>query len=189
MILLFNLTGTIRDFSLDYSTGKPKITLELNEKADGINMYESLKEQKNLSVSIDKKIKYRRSNNANAYFWVLCGKLAAKTKQDKIAIYKEFIRNIGDNFEVFAIENEKLNEFIHSWGGGHLGWTYDILGESDIPNHTDVVAYYGSSTYNSSQMAALIDAAIFECEEQGIEVLSPEKISKLKNKWKNSESN
>ena len=185
---MFELSGMIKDFSLDYSSGKPKITLELNEKAESINMYESMKSHKNLSIKFDKKINYRRSKSANAYFWVLCGKLAAKTKQDKIAIYKEFVRNIGNNFDIYAIENEKVNEFIHLWGGGHLGWTCDILGESDEPGRTDIVAYYGSSTYNSAQMAALIDAAIFECQEQEIETLPPEKIEQLKKSWKNTET-
>ena len=180
---MFALTSTIKDFSLDYSTGKPKVTLELNENAEGINMYESLKSNKKISVKLDKATEHKRSKNANAYFWVLCGKLAAKTKQSKIDIYKEFIRNIGDNFDVFAIKNEMLEDFGKTWGGGHLGWTYDILGDSDEEGHTDVVAYYGSSTYNSVQMNALIDAAVFECKEQDIEVLPPDKINKLKDNW------
>lgn len=183
---MFDLTGTIKDFSLDYSTGKPKVTVELNEKTEGINMYEGLKSAKKLSVKFDKQIDYKRSKNANAYFWVLCGKLAAKTKQNKIDIYKEFIRNIGDNFDVFSVKNEMLEEFTRTWGGGHLGWTYDIIGDSDEEGHTDVVAYYGSSTYNSSQMNALIDAAVYECKEQEIEVLPPDKIEKLKNSWKSN---
>lgn len=184
---MFDLTGTIKDFSLDYSTGKPKVTVELNEKSEGIKMYEELKGHKNLSVKLDKHIKLKRSNNANAYFWVLCGKLAAKTRQNKIDIYKEFIRNIGDNFDVFAVQNDMVDEVVNNWGNSHLGWTCDIIGDSDIEGHTDIIAYYGSSTYNSSQMNALIDAAVYECKEQGIEVLSPDKIEELKNNWKSNE--
>lgn len=179
---MFELTGTLKDLSIDYETGNPKVTIEVPDKSTAITMYEELKELKNLSFSVNKQPP-PRSNSANAYFWVLCGKLAAKTRQRKIDIYKEFIRNIGDNFDIFAIKNEAVEDFIASWGNGHLGWCCDILGKSDIPNHTDIAAYYGSSTYNGSQMSALIDAAVFECQEQGIETLATEKINKLKSKW------
>jgi hypothetical protein len=146
-----------------------------------------IKNSKKISVKFDKHNELKRSKSANAYFWVLCGKLAAKTKQNKIDIYKEFIRNIGDNFDVYAVRNDMVDDFIKNWGSGHLGWTCDTLGESDVEGHTDIVAYYGSSTYNSSQMNALIDAAVCECKDQEIDVLPPNKIEILKNNWKPTE--
>jgi len=165
---MHELTGKIKDFSLDYQSGKPKMTIEFEEKEPSVKMYENFKNTNIISFSInDKK---PRSTSANAFFWTLCGKIAFKTRQSKLDIYKEFIRNIGDNFEVYAIKDEAVDDFIKDWGQGHLGWVCDILGKSDKEGYTDIVAYYGSSTYSSSQMNALIYEALRECEEQEIEI-------------------
>ena len=44
-------------------------------------------------------------------------------------------------------------------------------------------AYYGSSTYNSKQMSRLIDMAVQDCREQGIEVLPPERLAGMMEEW------
>ena len=142
-----------------------------------------MKNSKRVSIKTEASDEVRRSENANAYFWVLCGKLAVKTQQRKIDIYKEFIRNLGDNFEIYSVKNEFVNDFVRDWGDGHLGWVCDVIGEGETEGYSDVVAYRGSSTYSKEQMSALIDAAIIECQEQGIKVLSPSKIKKLKELW------
>lgn len=172
---MYDLTGTIKDFSIDYQTGNPKVIIELNEKPDAIAMYEEFKGTETMSINFDKR-KWMRSSSSNAYFWVLCGKLAAKTKQRKIDIYKEFIRNIGNNFDVYSIRDDAVDEFVNKWGGGHLGWVCDILGKSDKEGYTDVVAYYGSSVYDASQMNTLIENAIAECIEQDIPIDYPGKV-------------
>lgn len=176
------LTGKMNSLNLDFLTGKTILTLEINEKETVKQGYDELQNAEKLSITIAKYRK-KRSNDANSYFWVLCGKLAAKTKQDKISIYRELIRNIGDNFEILPIKNEAVDTFIKNWGVGKLGWICDILGDSKLKGYTNVCAYYGSSTYNSKQMSDLIDGIIFECKEQGIETLPPYEIEKLKRMW------
>ena len=181
------LTGKIVDMNLDFLTGKPKLTFEINEMQEAKVCYDELNNTEKLSIKISKYRK-KRSNDANAYFWVLCGKLAAKTKQKKIDIYRELIRDIGDNFEVLPIRNEAVDKFVSNWGRDNdgkkrLGWICDILGDSKIEGYTNVCAYYGSSTYNSKQMSDLIDGIIFECKEQGIQTMTPNEIAKLKSLW------
>lgn len=183
---MYELSGSIKDFTIDFKTGKPKLTLELNEKQDAMDCYDDLHEAEKLSIKISKYRK-KRSNEANAYFWVLCGKLAVKTKQRKVDIYRELIRDIGDNFEIFPLRNEAVETFVKNWGAGKLGWICDILGDSKIEGYTNVCAYYGSSTYNSKQMSDLIDLIVFECKEQGIQTETPEEIERMKSLWKAGE--
>ena len=130
----------------------------------------------------------KRSNEANAYFWVLCGKLAAKTRQKKEDIYRELIRDIGDNYEILPIRNDAVEKFVSCWGRDadgrkKLGWVCDILGESKHEGYTKVCAYYGSSTYTTEQMSVLIDRVVFACEEQGIPTATPEQIANMKSLW------
>lgn len=184
---MHELTGKIFDMSLDFRSGKPRLTIELNEKQDAMDMYDELHKVEKLSLNISR-YKEKRSNDANAYFWTLCGKLASKTKQPKVDIYRELIRDIGDNYEILPIRNEAVDKFIENWGKDangrkKLGWICDILGDSKHEGYTNVIAYYGSSTYDSRQMSALIDGIIFECKEQGIQTMTPDQIAKLKSLW------
>ena len=184
---MFELSGTIKDLSPDIKSGKMILTLIVNEKEDAMTLYDELHEVEKLSVKIDK-YREKRSNDANAYFWVLCGKLAAKTKQNKIDIYRELIRDIGDNYEVFPIRNDAVEKFVRYWGQEgngkkKLGWICEILGASKFKGYTNVCAYYGSSTYDSKQMSDLIDRIIFECKEQGIQTMTPDEIANLKSLW------
>ena len=184
---MWQLTGKIADMSLDFRSGKAKLLLELNEKQDAMDMFDELNLFEKLSISIGR-FRKKRSNDANAYFWVLCGKLAAKTKQNKVDIYRELIRDIGDNYEIVPIRNIAVDKFITNWakdsnGRPRLGWICDILGDSKFEGYTNVCAYYGSSTYDSKQMSDLIDLIIAECKEQGIQTMTPDQIAELKSRW------
>lgn len=44
--------------------------------------------------------------------------------------------------------------------------------------------YYGSSCYNSKQMARLIDAVLQDCEAGGIETMPRKEIDSLVNSWR-----
>lgn len=179
---MFELVGTIKDLSLDFTTGNAILALSISEKQDAVNCYDELHNAEKLSIKISKR-KEKRSLNANAYFWVLCGKLASKLQQDKTDIYRQLIQNIGDNFDVLPIRNEAVETFIKNWQSRGLGWICDNLGDSKIDGYTNVCAYYGSSVYNTKQMSDLIDSVVFECKEQGIQVETPEQIAKIKSLW------
>ncbi len=181
-LTMIELTGTIKDLSLDFVTDRMVLTLAINEKQDAVNCYDELHNAEKLAIKISKH-KEKRSLNANAYFWVLCGKLASKLRQDKIDIYRHLIQNTGDNFEVLPIRNEAVETFIRNWQSRGLGWVCDNLGDSKIDGYTNVCAYYGSSVYNKKQMSDLIDSIVFECKEQGIQVETPEQIAKMKSLW------
>ena len=184
---MFELTGQIQNLAMDFKTGKANLTLSINEKQDAMTMFDELHEAEKLSIKIDK-YREKRSLDANSYFWVLCGKLAAKLRQDKIELYRELIRGIGNNFEIIPLRNDAVDKFITYWGRDsngrkRLGWVCDILGDSKFEGYTNVCAYYGSSTYDSKQMSDLIDLIIAECKEQGIQTETPEQIAKMISLW------
>lgn len=124
-----------------------------------------------------------RSLDANAYFWVLCDKLSEKTRISKDLIYRNLIKEIGGNSETVCVQNKAVDKLRQGWEEHGIGWLTDTV-ESKIDGCTNVILYYGSSSYDSAQMARLIDLIVQECEQQDIETVSPEQISLLKENWK-----
>lgn len=170
--------GTIEDISIDYKTQKPKILLVLNER-ECISSLEELKEDK-LSVEI-KKYRNKRSLDANAYMWVLISKLEEKVNIPKDIIYKDAIRNIGV-YEVIPVKSEAVDRFIEAWTKNGLGWVCETT-KSKLEGYTNILAYYGSSTYNTAEMSRLIDLIVQECKQLNIETMSKPELDSLIESW------
>jgi len=128
--------------------------------------------------------KKKRSNDANAYYWTLAGKLSAKLGIPNTEIYRQHIKDIGDNYEILPIRNDAVEKFTQAWGKNGIGWITNIIGKSKLKGYTNIMAYYGSSTYDSKQMSRLIDLMVEDCKEQGIETLTPAEIERMKGEWK-----
>lgn len=170
--------GTIEDISIDYKTQKPKILLVLNER-ESLSSLEELKEDK-LSVEI-KKYRNKRSLDANAYMWGLISKLEEKLNVSKDIIYKDAIRNIGV-YEVIPVKNEAVDRFIEAWTKNGLGWVCETT-KSKLEGYTNVLAYYGSSTYDTAEMSRLIDLIVQECKQLNIETMSQSELDSLIKSW------
>lgn len=133
--------------------------------------------------------KQRRSMTANAYAWVLIGKLASKLKLPSEDIYKEVVQNIGDNFDVMAMRTEAIPEFTKHWEARGLGWQVVRIGEHDLRGYEEIAAYYGSSIYDARQMSDLIEIVVQECREQEIETMPPHSIQNMVERWGNAQKN
>lgn len=123
-----------------------------------------------------KEHKKKRSKDANAYFWEFCGKLAAKTRIPREKIYRDLIREIGDNHETVCVQNKAVDSLIAGWGHNGLGWIAETV-PSKIKGCTNVILYYGSSTYSTEQMSRLIALLLQECEQQDIDTTSLRELS------------
>ena len=128
-----------------------------------------------------KEHKLKRSLNANAYCWVLMNKIADAIKSTKEEVYREYIKNKGI-FRLITMNKEATDTFIRVWQEKGLGWICDTS-ESKYEGMVDVVAYYGTSSYNTKQMANFIDYVVNEAKNLGIETLPPDEIERLKSLW------
>lgn len=133
-----------------------------------------------ISLSIPKK---KRSLDANAYAWVLIGKLAAKIRQPKEQVYREIIRDLGDNYEVLQMRTAAIEAFDRAWTAGHVGRFTELLDWDDYTGTANVTAYYGSSDYDTKTMSRLIDRIIEDCQTQGIETMTPAEQAELLRLW------
>lgn len=168
------------------SDPNPQVRLTLDGKVEiifttyrsALGGFDGLKD-KELNVKVTSFSK-KRSLSQNAYMWVLLGELAAKLSRSKEDLYKIYIKDYGV-FEILPIKNEAATRFKSNWSKNGLGWFTEDLGESKLNGYTKLIAYYGSSTYNSTEMSRLVDAVVEDCKEQGISTMTLSEIMLLKN--------
>ena len=175
------ISGRIVGASIDFKTGKPCLTLEVNERRDFENLVDEMRDKDKLSIEV-KPFRERRSLDANAYFWTLADKLSAVIKRSKEEIYREYIKDVGGNNEVVCVKNTAVERLCEGWGKNGIGWATDTF-PSKISGCTNVILYYGSSTYDTAQMSRLIDLIIQDCKEYGIETATPNQIAEMMARW------
>lgn len=162
-----------------------EITFTTDEKIKAIaaaaSYIDSLQDGKTYVLTIKEK-KQRRSLDANAYAWVLLDKLAERLHEPKEDIYRGYIREIGGNSETVCVKNEAVDRLTEGWENNGIGWQADTM-PSKIAGCTNVILYFGSSTYDSGQMARLIDFIVQDCEAIGIETKSAEELDRLVAEW------
>lgn len=169
-------TAIISDLSKDIKTNKIKVTLLL----DTIEDLEKFQDKK-INVEL-KQHRNKRTLDANAYCWVLINKIAERTDVPAKDIYKDAITYVG-SCEVLPIKDEAVNKFIEAWTKRGIGWICQTT-KSKLNGYTNVLAYYGSSSYDTKEMSKLIDIIIEECKQWNIETLTPTELSRLKEEWK-----
>ena len=125
----------------------------------------------------------KRSLDANAYCWVLINKLADVMRIPPTEVYRQAIQDISGNSEIIPIKDEAVEQFKQAWTHNGIGWLCKDMGKSKIPGYRNLMVYYGSSVYTSSQMNDLIDHLVQDCKALDIETLQPEKLSLLMEEW------
>ena len=131
-----------------------------------------------------KEFRKKRSLDANAYAWVLIHKLAEAMKLTPEEVYIQQIPNVGNNYTPMCVREQDVERFKKSWQGNGIGWPVKDLGMSQVPGCRNLMAYHGSSTYDTQQMSRLIDLLVQDCKALDIETLPPEKLELLKEEWK-----
>lgn len=133
------------------------------------------------NYEIERKRK-KRSTDANAYFFTLADKLAERLNIPKTEIYRNYVKEIGGVSETVCVKTEAVQKLCEGWKHNGLGWQTDTV-PSKIEGCTNVILYYGSSTYNTEQMSRLINLVVEDCKVQGIETRTPDEIADMLSLW------
>lgn len=145
-------------------------------------LIETLDESKKYTIEVKEK-KKKRSLNSNSYAWVLLGKLAEKLRIPKTDIYRNYVKEIGGNTkDIVCVQDKALDKLRSAWESNGLGWVTDTL-PSKIDGCTNVMLYYGSSTYDVEQMSRLIELIVQDCKQFGIPTYDREELDRLVQKW------
>jgi hypothetical protein len=140
-------------------------------------LQEIIKQGKELSVEI-KQYRNKRSLDANAYMWLLLGKMAAVLHTTKDELYLQMLDRYGVYTHII-VKPSVVDKVKQEWR------TVRELGEVTVNGQKGVQlqCFFGSSTYDSKEFSILLDGVISECKEIGIEVISEEEKQLLIKEW------
>lgn len=134
-----------------------------------------------LFVAELKQHREKRSLDANAYCWVLLDKLAQAVGSDKDTLYLEMIERYGRFFHVI-VKPEAADSLKRQYR------LVRELGEVTVNGKAGIQCqcYFGSSSYDTAEMARFIDGIVQECRDLDIETETPEEIARMKAEWDNA---
>lgn len=118
---------------------------------------------KEISISISEP-KEKRSLDANSYFWVIVGKIADKMRASKDEIYFKLLKDYGQQVVITVKKGYDISK---------AGFKYYEVLKDGLINGKPFTAYrifIGSSQYSKEEMSVLIDGAVSEAKELGIDV-------------------
>ena len=154
------------------------------EKQDLGKAMALVRKHKNKLYNLEvKEYRKKRSLDANAYAWVLIHKLAEVMRIPPEEVYLQQVLYVGNNFTPMCVREQDVERFKKSWASNGLGWPVKDLGPSQVRGCRNLMAYHGSSTYDTAQMSRLIDNLVQDCKALDIETLPPEKLALLKEAW------
>ena len=175
------MTGFLRGLSLNWKTRRPEITLEVDGDAADI---EKLKDKK-LSVEL-KQYREKRSLDANAYYWVLVGKLADVLGQSSAWVHNHMLRKYGqimviDYQGVYTVlpDTDEAQKAIDEAETYHLKPTSQVKPGKGGKMYRTYMMLRGSSDYDSKEMSTLINGLVEECKVVGIETLPPAELERM----------
>ena len=175
--------GRLIKITRDIMSGRLNVTFQIeNEPIEELNELSKLDK---LDITA-KKHRKKRSLDANAYFHVLCGKIA-----DRICISKTRCKNI-------LIGRYGQQEFLEEGQPVVLKTNIDVdkMLEQEFlhcapcgckqENGIEVIFYKvfrGSHTYDTKEMSILIDGTVQEAKDLGIETIPPAELERMVSRW------
>lgn len=177
------LTGRFLYAGTDFATGQKSVTFSINESLTEVD---AIKDVDVLSITAEP-LKKKRSLSANAYFFVLVSKIADTLRASKTEIHNRLIREYGQYeyidgvIPTLAVDDRFAEEMLNR-SDIHL------KPEGRIGDRVRMAVMRGSHTYDTREMSILIDGAISEAKELGIETLPPAELERMLKEWKENRS-
>ena len=172
---MYELTGRIKSVSLDYSSFDTLVTFAFSEPHEARSMVDELRSKEKLTIKISQ-FKEKRSLNANAYAWLLIGKIGDATRSSKEEVYLKMLKDYGQSDLVSVLSHIPVECYFKY---------YDEAGESTLNGklfkHYRV--YKGSSEFDTREMSIFLDGIISEARNLHIPTETPEQIAKMKDLW------
>lgn len=139
------------------------------------NANERLTASKDVGITIER-YKKARSLDANAYFHVLCDKIAEVLHSDLDEVKTQMVISYGTPlYSVTIPEAAKITDF----------WRYSRwIGGADGKN--TYLLYKQTHTLDSKEMARLIEGTIAEAKPLGIVTATPKELAEMAQQWENA---
>lgn len=162
--------------------GRQQLVLVLQE--DFRPLYDKYRDR-DLAVEI-KPYRPRRSLDANAYAWVLIGKISealtaeagGECAYSKDEIYLHMLKQYGQGGIIKVRHRDRdsiLREIRY----------YEEHEQSSDGDASYYRVWIGSSNYDSAEMSLFLNGVIAECKQLGIETATPAELKRYKEQWAN----
>lgn len=179
-----SLTGKIHSvaFSVD---GKPLISFEVNEGQPALKMAQKFKDSPKIKLKVTE-YKAKRSLDANAYYWLLIGKLSKALNISTSYCHNVMLRRYGvletvDDTPVYLLfpDTDEAQKKVDEAETYHVKPTSNVRAGNDGKMYRTYMLLKGSHEYDTAEMAALIAGLRDECTNVGIPVETPDEIANL----------
>ena len=169
------------DIVRDIRTGEFRITLAVKEIPSGIDNLQD----RDLRLSLTR-WRNKRSLTANAYYWVLVGKLAKTVNRSEAWVHNWMLCDYGVPMivdgkipyvpikESAAAQIDVMESSLY-----HLKPTSYVYMDRSGDIVRDYQMLKGSSQFDTDEMQQLIDGAVQEAKAVGIEVMPPAEIERM----------
>lgn len=127
-----------------------------------------------------KLIRKKRSLDSNSFCWKICTEIANVVGNTKEDVYRDAIGHVGVYDILQFTEYEAMERFKAKWRTNGEGWLTKTLDKEK----RILMAYYGSSSYDTKEMSVLVDFLVRQADDLGIQVLTREEIELMKTEWK-----
>lgn len=131
--------------------------------------------------------KEKRTRSQNSYYWQILGEVAKASKVSSNRIHNIHLRQLGlverveDKLVTVFLpdtdeaENDALESMTY-----HLKPTDAIRVGSDGVTYRGYLLLRGSSTFNVSEMSALLDLLLQDAESLGIQTITPNELAHMR---------
>lgn len=119
-----------------------------------------------------KEHKEKRSLSQNAYAWKLITELGNVLRKSKEEVYLQMLKDYGQSEIVVILSTVNPHGYFK-----YYNKVRDVIINGNV--FTQYKIYKGSSEYDSKEMSIFIDGIIQECQNVGIETLTPEEVARL----------
>ena len=123
--------------------------------------------------------KEKRSLNANAYFHVLVGKIAKSLNESEDVVKRMLVCDYGAQAAIIALPSDVTPE---SAGIAYTRWLNNFTSPKGV-KCAQYAVYKPTHTLDAAEMARLIDGAVSEAQQLGIETKTPAELDKIKSLW------
>lgn len=185
--------GRFQGISRDVDGGLV-ISFRVFEEKKVMHRLDEIKADGTIQITAEK-VKTSRSLSANAFYWALCGQLAAKLGISSSRMHNLLLRRYGT---LEAVDGEELICFIPDTEKAEEtaleADTYHIKPTSATKTFKDgsVRRMYkilkGSHTYTTKEMSTLINGIVDECNHAGIPTATPEEVKEMMQRYEKHHS-
>lgn len=115
----------------------------------------------------------RRTLTQNAYYWVLNDKLSGALRMSREEVHFHLLKSYAPCEVMTVLDKVPLRDYFDYYEVFASGWM-----NGRRYNHVRI--YKNSSKMDSAEFARLLDGTIRECEQQGIQTMTPNELAKLR---------